>query len=189
MEDSCCSLLLGWCWHPRSWITVIHLTNYGMWPDAQKTEASQRNVNNGIIHLWDCVPWPKSSQIGMIGGWWGSDRMVDVNPCMEPFYLQTGWLFGVKVDNYSSTIGIVWEELQTLTLLSTIINYYPTSLFFVSSKKDLSVTSAVTPHQDASNKNQMWLWTEPLGLRAMNWVVSSAAMCFFSGYVCWFKIV
>jgi hypothetical protein len=47
----------------------------------------------------------------------------------------------------------------------------------------------VTPHQDASNKNQMWLWTEPLGLRAMNWVVSSAAMCFFSRYVCWFKIV
>jgi hypothetical protein len=39
----------------------------------------------------------------------------------------------------------------------------------------------VTPHQDASNKNQMWLWTEPLGLRAMNWVVSSAAMCFFPG--------
>ena len=26
MEDSFCSLLLGWCWHPRSWITVIHLT-------------------------------------------------------------------------------------------------------------------------------------------------------------------
>ena len=32
-----------------------------IWPmmTNQKIEASQRNVNNGIIHLWDCAPWPE----------------------------------------------------------------------------------------------------------------------------------
>lgn len=88
--------------------------------------------------------------------------------------------------NYYQLLSAVISYYQLLSAVAPliIINYYPTLTL-------LSVTSAVTTHQDASNKNQMWLWTEPLGRsRAMKKKSSLPPQCvFLSRDVCWFKIV